>query len=1028
MDNHIYVLSFTSGSETGLAIVTAATERNAINVLRNSGRYNGFPDAYKILESRNLGVTACIRTELIMESYVNAMLAFKALTTIAPVQGEKGGPGDKGDPGLSAYDIARLAGYTGSVEEWLESLHATVNKNNIQNALGYVPASESDLVWFRDGATGIRTANTSSPGGFTVAEGYNTLASTIFSHSEGWSDVSISSIQYTNGKYTVLNGFSYDGDSVPAHSVIFVNKLGPFYCTGTTSGSGSGGGSLSKGPLAPGLGGGGGESNGANKLSLVAFGSITFGDLFYLVSNIATLSTVPKTGTIYVYRTGAFGVASHLEGYDTITLNTGEHAGGQYNVSRKASSGFGNAGNTTFTHGIGTSSGRKNGLDLRENGDFYVYGIGSYNGVPGSGSTLQSVISGLYSKPIGGIPASDIASGVVPSDLSDLSDVSSTVPTDGQALIWDSTNSVWKPGAAGTPDAVKYVSQSLTSEQQAQARTNIGAGTYSKPSGGIPAADLASGVIPDVSGKEDSSNKVSTLTGNESDTTKYPNCKAVYDAIDALPEPMVFRGTIGTNGDTTTVPSSPVEGDTYKIISGGESLTFTGITDTIKVGDTVIYKNSTAGWSLIPSGDEPSGTVTAVTAGAGLNTTSNDTGTDGGTISSSGTIHLTKSGVTAGTYQGLTVDKYGRVTAASNQNYGTYSKPSGGIPASDLASGVIPTVPVQDVTVGGSSVLSGTTAVIPAIPDAVVANPTVPAGTTPTDLANLKVGNSYYAIPQGSQITVDSALSDSSENPVQNKVVKAAIDAANESLFVIPIDVQTSTVDSSITYQDIVDAYDAKKVFAISLGSIIGIIPATRVAAINGEYGILATLVDTTSGVIILDVSIDASSSSITVTVGTNSIDVPAISTDISADATSDTKTASPKAVKTYADTKYTKPSGGIPASDLAADVIPVIPVDTAIPSGGLDANVHYELGTLTGSVSITLDSTSAVSGQMNIYSLEFTAGSTAPTIAWPSSITNWAGNCLDQTTQAPVITAGNTYEVTIQGGLAVITEYLATS
>lgn len=44
---------------------------------------------------------------------------------------------------------------------------------------------------------------------------------------------------------------------------------------------------------------------------------------------------------------------------------------------------------------------------------------------------------------------------------------------------------------------------------------------------------------------------------------------------------------------------------------------------------------------------------------------------------------------------------------------GYYIKPQTGIPASDLASGVIPTVPVQDVTVGGTSVVSNGTAVIP---------------------------------------------------------------------------------------------------------------------------------------------------------------------------------------------------------------------------------------------------------------------------------------------------------------------------
>ena len=46
-------------------------------------------------------------------------------------------------------------------------------------------------------------------------------------------------------------------------------------------------------------------------------------------------------------------------------------------------------------------------------------------------------------------------------------------------------------------DVLRYSSQSLSDAQKAQVRTNIGAGTYSKPSGGIPASDLASGVIPE---------------------------------------------------------------------------------------------------------------------------------------------------------------------------------------------------------------------------------------------------------------------------------------------------------------------------------------------------------------------------------------------------------------------------------------------------------------------------------------------------------------------------------------------------
>jgi hypothetical protein len=37
-------------------------------------------------------------------------------------KGEKGDKGDKGDPGISAYEVARANGFTGSQAAWLESL------------------------------------------------------------------------------------------------------------------------------------------------------------------------------------------------------------------------------------------------------------------------------------------------------------------------------------------------------------------------------------------------------------------------------------------------------------------------------------------------------------------------------------------------------------------------------------------------------------------------------------------------------------------------------------------------------------------------------------------------------------------------------------------------------------------------------------------------------------------------------------------------------------------------------------------
>lgn len=46
----------------------------------------------------------------------------------------------------------------------------------------------------------------------------------------------------------------------------------------------------------------------------------------------------------------------------------------------------------------------------------------------------------------------------------------------------------------GSPNAVLFTPQELEAEQQAQARENIGAGTYSKPGNGIPDTDLTQGV------------------------------------------------------------------------------------------------------------------------------------------------------------------------------------------------------------------------------------------------------------------------------------------------------------------------------------------------------------------------------------------------------------------------------------------------------------------------------------------------------------------------------------------------------
>lgn len=103
-----------------------------------------------------------------------------------------------------------------------------------------------------------------------------------------------------------------------------------------------------------------------------------------------------------------------------------------------------------------------------------------------------------------------------------------------------------------TRNGVTYTLQFLTSEQKTQARSNIDAGTYSKPSTGIPASDLESGVIPTVP-------TISTnIQTDKASDVKTASPKAVYDEVHPaiasaqpqggfLPNILYNLGTISSN-------------------------------------------------------------------------------------------------------------------------------------------------------------------------------------------------------------------------------------------------------------------------------------------------------------------------------------------------------------------------------------------------------------------------------------------------------------------------------------------------
>lgn len=164
-------------------------------------------------------------------------------------------------------------------------------------------------------------------------------------------------------------------------------------------------------------------------------------------------------------------------------------------------------------------------------------------------------------------------------------------------------------------------------------------------------ASILSGAIP--------SGVTATTQSSGDNSTKVATTAYVDSAISGLPEPMLFKGSLGTGGTITSLPtaSSSNEGYTYKVITDG-----TYASQTAKVGDTFISDGSA--WVLIPSGDEPSGTVTSIT----IDATSPIAIDSNSAITSSGTrtISHANSGVTAGTYRSVTVNATGHVTAGSN--------------------------------------------------------------------------------------------------------------------------------------------------------------------------------------------------------------------------------------------------------------------------------------------------------------------------------------------------------------------------
>ncbi len=175
------------------------------------------------------------------------------------------------------------------------------------------------------------------------------------------------------------------------------------------------------------------------------------------------------------YNTNLFGqklnvsqaIDSNAEGKGTITRNIGENANGTFNVSNTGSE---DSKKTIHSIGIGTKdSDRSNALEIMQNGDIYLYGVGGYEGDNASDSkSIQSVIQdsqsgGDYTLPIA---SADTLGGIK---------VGEGLNIDGEGVLSSTGSGVGKidPESDGTGEVFNNYNNNRATGQYSHAEGNI---------------------------------------------------------------------------------------------------------------------------------------------------------------------------------------------------------------------------------------------------------------------------------------------------------------------------------------------------------------------------------------------------------------------------------------------------------------------------------------------------------------------------------------------------------------------------